>query len=74
VNKEQMHFIVLSTGWYKAEYIHDWMFHLEIRDNKVWVQEDTTVIKKRKSSICFGLSDILYQINLAIIKSSGAEI
>lgn len=29
-------------GWQDDEFIHEWVFHIEIRDNKVWIHEDLT--------------------------------
>ena len=46
VNEDRTQFIILSIGWHKAEYIHDWMFHIQIKDDNtdvsVWIHEDTT--------------------------------
>ena len=42
VDKDQTHFIVLDLGWQEDEFIHEWVFHIEIKDNEVWIHEDAT--------------------------------
>ena len=37
-------FILLALGWHEEEYLHNWIFHVEIKDNKIWVHEDLTDI------------------------------
>jgi hypothetical protein len=36
------HYQLLSVGWNKHQRIHGSILHLDIRDNKIWVQYDGT--------------------------------
>lgn len=39
-NRDQ--FILLALGWHEQEYIHNWIFHLQLKGGKIWVHEDLT--------------------------------
>jgi hypothetical protein len=42
VDEEQNHFLLLSMGWSDGLY-HDYIvFHIEIKDDKVWIHQDNT--------------------------------
>jgi len=36
------HYQVLSMGWNKHQRIHGSLLHVDIRDNKIWIQYDGT--------------------------------
>mgnify|MGYP000585234666 CR=1 FL=1 len=38
------HFILLSLGWQQKKHIHALITHLDIIDDKIWIQEDTTEV------------------------------
>ena len=42
VDKEKYQFILLALGWKEDEYVHDWLFHIQIKDEQVWIHEDQT--------------------------------
>ena len=42
IDKNDNHFILLDIGWQEDEFIHEWVFHIEIKEDKVWIHEDTT--------------------------------
>ena len=52
IDKSEQQFILLSVGWHNEEYSHNWLFHLQIKDKKVWIHEDLTDV---------GLANILQQ-------------
>lgn len=36
------HYQLLSVGWNEQERIHGCVFHVDIKDNKIWIQHDGT--------------------------------
>lgn len=40
IDEARKQFILLAMGWYKNEYIHDWIFHIELKNEQIWVHED----------------------------------
>lgn len=42
IDEAEHHFILLDIGWNDKKYIHEWVFHIEIKDNKIWIHEDLT--------------------------------
>lgn len=42
INKDQTEFLLLSKGWHKKHYRHNLIFHIEIKDQQVWVHADKT--------------------------------
>lgn len=42
ISQEQKNFILFNIGWHNKHYIHSPIFHLEIRNDKIWVHEDRT--------------------------------
>lgn len=40
IDEARQQFILLAMGWHKNEYIHDWIFHIELRDHQIWIHED----------------------------------
>lgn len=42
VTKDGSEFLLLTMGWHKKHYRHNLVFHVEIKDGKVWVHEDKT--------------------------------
>lgn len=42
VDKEGKHYQLLNIGWRKDDYQFYVIFHLDIKDGKVWVQENRT--------------------------------
>ena len=42
INKDGKQFVLILSGWHNKEYIHNLAFHIEIKDNKVWIYEDLT--------------------------------
>jgi hypothetical protein len=40
VDREQNNFLLMHEGWEGAKRIHDCIVHVEIRDGKIWIQQD----------------------------------
>lgn len=41
-DRENDHYLLLETGWQKQKRIYGSFLHLDIIDNKVWIQHDGT--------------------------------
>lgn len=41
-DNEQKSYMVLNMGWRQNKYIHSATIHIEIIDNKIWIQNDHT--------------------------------
>ena len=41
-DKENDQYLIISEGWNKSEHLHSCLIHLEIVDDKVWIQCDNT--------------------------------
>jgi hypothetical protein len=36
------HYLLFDIGWQKSHRVHDCVFHLDIKDGKIWLQENNT--------------------------------
>ena len=40
VDAQEKHFLFLTVGWEKDEYVHDTVYHFEVRENgEVWIHQ-----------------------------------
>lgn len=39
---EHGHYEVVSVGWDEDERVHDCIIHIDIKNNKIWIQENRT--------------------------------
>jgi hypothetical protein len=55
------HFQLMSIGWHKNQFVHEVVFHFDIKDEKIWIQQNWTDIKLRQELIQRGvaMSDIV---------------
>ena len=44
INKEETAFILVKAGWFKKEFTHGVVFHFEIKNDKVWLYQNSTDI------------------------------
>ena len=42
IDTENDHYQILTVGWQNSKRIYSIFFHIDIKDGKVWVQEDNT--------------------------------
>lgn len=42
IDKENHHYQLLSIGWHNHRFIYTIAFHVDIIDNKVWIQQNNT--------------------------------
>jgi XisI protein len=55
------HYQLIRIGWYKDRHVHYTVFHFDILDGKVWIQENRTDVKVDEELIDAGITpkDIL---------------
>lgn len=41
-DRERNHFQLISIGWEQHKFIHDTIFHFDIKNEKIWVQKNAT--------------------------------
>lgn len=44
INADKTEFVLLDVGWFNKRYISDLVFHIEIKNQKIWIHEDNTDI------------------------------
>lgn len=42
IDEGKKHFILIDIGWDKDEFIHDWVYHFELKNGKVYGHKNTT--------------------------------
>ena len=50
------HYQLVRMGWYKDRHVHYTVFHFDILDNKVWIQENRTDVKIDEELIEAGIA------------------
>jgi hypothetical protein len=50
------HYLLFRTGWDETRRVHACIFHFDIKDNKVWLQENNTDIEVDKELEEMGIS------------------
>ena len=48
INKHQTDFVLLKMGWVQKLFVHTVVFHIEIKNSKIWIYEDKTAIDVAK--------------------------
>jgi hypothetical protein len=43
-DKENDRYLVLDIGWNESHRVHNCIFHFDIKDGKIWIQENNTDI------------------------------
>lgn len=41
-DKERKQYQIVRTGWHEGRFIHYMLFHILIKDGKVWIQQNNT--------------------------------
>ena len=55
VNEQQTDFVLLKMGWKKKLFVHAVVFHIEIKEKKIWIYEDKTDIDVAKVLVEAGI-------------------
>jgi len=42
IDKDKKHYILLDIGWNNDEFIHDWVFHFELKGSKIYGHKNMT--------------------------------
>ncbi|MCB1156271.1 MAG: XisI protein [Leptospiraceae bacterium] len=42
IDEKNGHYVLFSVGWTEDSRIHDCIFHINLKANKIWIQEDNT--------------------------------
>ena len=42
IDKENHHYQLLSMGWHKTGFTFQTVFHFDVIDNKIWIQQNNT--------------------------------
>ena len=50
------HYLLLRTGWDNQHRIHHFIFHFDIKDGRIWLQENNTDIEVDKELEEMGIS------------------
>ncbi|MFN7118540.1 MAG: XisI protein [Saprospiraceae bacterium] len=45
IDTERNHFQLLTVGWEGNEFVHEAIFHLDIIDGKIWIQQNNSEAK-----------------------------
>jgi len=45
LDTENDHYLLLDIGWQETQRIHHCIFHFDIKDGKIWLQENNTDIE-----------------------------
>lgn len=52
---EQDHYLVMLVGWHDQRREYDSLIHIDIKDNKIWIQSDGTEVGVAKELVEAGI-------------------
>lgn len=50
------HYLLLNVGWQERKWVHHCILHFDIKDGKIWLQENNTDIEVDEDLIEMGIS------------------
>lgn len=53
---QRNHFELVSIGWHKGRFVHEVVFHFDIKGSKIWIQQNETDIRVSKELIARGVN------------------
>ncbi len=53
---ENDHYLLLDIGWQKSHRVHDCIFHFDIKNDKIWLQENNTDLEVDEDFAEMGIS------------------
>jgi hypothetical protein len=56
IDKNNHHYLLLEAGWHKNQRIYGSLIHLDIINNKIWIQQDGTEVGIANELVNLGLS------------------
>ena len=57
VDTKRNHFQLVSIGWQKSKFIYDVVFHFDIKNGQVWIQQNWTDVKLRQELVERGVEN-----------------
>lgn len=65
------HYQLVRLGWYKDRHVHYTVFHFDILDGKVWIQENRTDVKIDEELVEAGVAakDIVSGLQHPVLKT-----
>ena len=57
VDTKRNHFQLVSVGWQKGKFIYDVVFHFDIKNEQIWIQQNWTDIKLRQELVERGVEN-----------------
>lgn len=48
ISEDKKHYMVVDIGWHRDSFIHDWVFHFEIKNEQIWVHANATDVNLEK--------------------------
>lgn len=61
-DKEQDHYQVLQMGWEKGQFVFSCMIHIDIIDERIWIQRNTTDTELIPLFVAEGISPSCFAI------------
>lgn len=55
IDHQNGHYQLLDVGWHDDDRIYDCAMHFDIKDNKVWIQENNTEVELDQELIALGI-------------------
>lgn len=55
IDTKRNHFELVSLGWNKGQFVHDVVFHFDIKENKIWILQNWTDIKLSRELVNRGI-------------------
>lgn len=52
---QQDRYLVMNVGWDANRYVHGCVLHLDIKDGKIWVQQNTTELRIAHELVAMGI-------------------
>ncbi|NEP60642.1 MAG: XisI protein [Symploca sp. SIO1B1] len=49
------HYLLLSSGWYQYRRIYGCLIHIDLKDNKIWIQYDGTEVGVANELVSLGV-------------------
>lgn len=53
---QQHHYQLMRIGWLKNEFIHHCVFHFDIKNEKIWIQQNNTELQVADELVQLGVS------------------
>ena len=65
IDTKRNHFELVNVGWHKGQFIHEVVFHFDIKDEKIIIQQNWTDIKLSKELVSRGVMPTDIEVGFA---------